>query len=122
MERKNCPPGISRAGVGPHRHNSDCVFSRPVLHSAGSPGPGRPPYGAAVNDQKASGDEPAVSSPDLTVAMALGSKAQLPFYIVGIGASAGGLQALEEFFDSVNPDSGMAYVVVQHLSPDHTSL
>ena len=75
-----------------------------------------------MNDQKASGDEPAVSSPDLTVAMALGSKAQLPFYIVGIGASAGGLQALEEFFDGVSPDSGMAYVVVQHLSPDHTSL
>jgi two-component system CheB/CheR fusion protein len=54
--------------------------------------------------------------------MALGSKSQLPFHVVGIGASAGGLQALEEFFDRVSPDSGMAYVVVQHLSPDHTSL
>jgi two-component system CheB/CheR fusion protein len=41
---------------------------------------------------------------------------------VGIGASAGGLQALEEFFENVPADSGMAYVVVQHLSPDHTSL
>jgi two-component system CheB/CheR fusion protein len=53
---------------------------------------------------------------------AQGNKSQLPFYIVGIGASAGGLQALEEFFESVPADSGMAYVVVQHLSPDHTSL
>ena len=50
------------------------------------------------------------------------SRAYLPFHIVGIGASAGGLQALEEFFDNVAIDSGMAYVVVQHLSPDHTSL
>ena len=75
-----------------------------------------------MNDQKTSGDEPAVSSPDLTLAMALGQKSQLPFHIVGIGASAGGLQALEEFFENVAVDSGMAYVVVQHLSPDHTSL
>jgi two-component system, chemotaxis family, CheB/CheR fusion protein len=75
-----------------------------------------------LNDIKISGNEPAVSSPDLSLAMALGSKSQLPFYIVGIGASAGGLQALEEFFENVAADSGMAYVVVQHLSPDHTSL
>ncbi|HET9934259.1 MAG TPA: chemotaxis protein CheB [Polyangiaceae bacterium] len=43
-------------------------------------------------------------------------------YIVGIGASAGGLEALERFFDSVPNASGMAYVVVQHLSPDFKSL
>ena len=49
-------------------------------------------------------------------------QAHLPFPVVGIGASAGGLQALQEFFEQVAPDSGMAYVVVQHLSPDHTSL
>jgi two-component system, chemotaxis family, CheB/CheR fusion protein len=44
------------------------------------------------------------------------------FYVVGIGASAGGLEALEQFFDHVPPDSGMAFVVVQHLSPDFKSL
>jgi two-component system, chemotaxis family, CheB/CheR fusion protein len=49
-------------------------------------------------------------------------KARLPFPVVGIGASAGGIQALEEFFTNVDADSGMAYVVVQHLSPDHTSM
>jgi two-component system, chemotaxis family, CheB/CheR fusion protein len=42
--------------------------------------------------------------------------------IVGIGASAGGLEALEEFFRSLPSNSGMAYVVVQHLSPDYKSL
>lgn len=44
-----------------------------------------------------------------------------PFYIVGIGASAGGLHALEQFFDNMPADSGMAFVVIQHLSPDFKS-
>ncbi|MDQ2103237.1 chemotaxis protein CheB [Azospirillum isscasi] len=42
--------------------------------------------------------------------------------IVGIGASAGGLEALQRFFDNVPGDSDLAYVVVQHLSPVHKSL
>ncbi len=42
--------------------------------------------------------------------------------IVGIGASAGGLNALEQFFSHVPMDSGMAFVVIQHLSPDFKSL
>lgn len=45
-----------------------------------------------------------------------------PFYIVGIGASAGGLEALEDFFSNTPEDSGMAYVVIQHLSPDFDSV
>ncbi|MEZ6073660.1 MAG: chemotaxis protein CheB [Pirellulales bacterium] len=44
------------------------------------------------------------------------------FYVVAIGASAGGLEALEKFFDNVPPDGGLAFVVVQHLSPDFRSL
>ncbi len=47
---------------------------------------------------------------------------QRPSYYVGIGASAGGLEALQVFFDHMRPDSGMAFVVVQHLSPDYKSL
>ncbi len=43
-------------------------------------------------------------------------------YVVGIGASAGGLEALERFFAAVPVDSGMVYVVIQHLSPDFKSL
>ncbi len=42
--------------------------------------------------------------------------------IVGLGASAGGLKALEQFFSAMPVDSGMAFVVVQHLSPDFKSL
>jgi two-component system CheB/CheR fusion protein len=45
-----------------------------------------------------------------------------PFYIVGIGASAGGLEAIEKFFQNMPIDSGIAFVVVQHLSPDFKSL
>jgi two-component system CheB/CheR fusion protein len=43
------------------------------------------------------------------------------FLVVGLGASAGGIPALSTFFRNVPPDSGMAYVVILHLSPDHDS-
>lgn len=44
-------------------------------------------------------------------------------HLVAIGASAGGLDALERFFASLPPEpGGAAYVVVQHLSPDHKSM
>lgn len=42
--------------------------------------------------------------------------------IVGLGASAGGLEAIQEFFDAVPDDTGAAFIVVQHLSPDFKSL
>ncbi|MDO5111832.1 MAG: CheR family methyltransferase [Clostridia bacterium] len=43
-------------------------------------------------------------------------------YIVGIGASAGGLEALQAFFAALPPDTGVPYIVIQHLSPDYKSL
>lgn len=49
------------------------------------------------------------------------SKAQ-DFFMVGIGASAGGIQALEEFFSSISDHPNAAFVVVQHLSPDFRSM
>jgi two-component system CheB/CheR fusion protein len=45
-----------------------------------------------------------------------------PLLVVGIGASAGGLEALERLFEATPPDTGLAFVVVQHLSPDFKSL
>ncbi len=44
------------------------------------------------------------------------------FPIVGIGASAGGLEALELFFENTPIDSGMAFVVIQHLDPNHAGI
>ena len=42
--------------------------------------------------------------------------------IVGIGASAGGLEAMEAFLQNVPPSSGMAFVIVQHLDPTHKGI
>jgi two-component system CheB/CheR fusion protein len=41
--------------------------------------------------------------------------------IVALGASAGGLEALEKFFSHMPADAGMAFIIVQHLAPDHAS-
>ena len=43
------------------------------------------------------------------------------FFVVGIGASAGGIGALQTFFDHVPDDSKMAFVVIQHLDPEYES-
>ena len=50
------------------------------------------------------------------------AKSSPPSFVVGLGASAGGLEALENFFAAMPPDSGMAFVVIQHLSPTHKSM
>lgn len=44
-----------------------------------------------------------------------------PSAVVGIGASAGGIAPLQQFFEEMKPDSGLAFVVVMHLSPDFES-
>lgn len=44
------------------------------------------------------------------------------FTVVGIGASAGGLEALELFFSQMPADSGMAFVIIQHLDPTHKGM
>ena len=44
-----------------------------------------------------------------------------PFPIVGIGASAGGVKAFIAFLEHLNPNLGMAYVLIMHLSPNHKS-
>src|SRR5262245_61837661 len=59
---------------------------------------------------------------DAVVIESLSTIAAPPTFIVGIGASAGGLEALEVLFRHVPCESGMAYVVVQHLSPDFKSM
>jgi two-component system CheB/CheR fusion protein len=47
-----------------------------------------------------------------------------PFPVIGVGASAGGLAAFEAFFSAMPLDvePGMAFVLVQHLAPDHKSI
>ncbi len=66
---------------------------------------------AAVRDETPAASETveAVSSPK-------------NFFVVGIGASAGGLEALEQLFGQMVPESGLAFVIIQHLSPDYKSM
>lgn len=44
------------------------------------------------------------------------------FYVVGIGASAGGLEAVQHYFNNIDSDCGISFIVIQHLSPDFKSL
>jgi two-component system CheB/CheR fusion protein len=50
------------------------------------------------------------------------TKRKKSFPVVGMGASAGGLEALQRFFATMPSDSGMAFLVVQHLDPTHESM
>ncbi len=54
--------------------------------------------------------------------MSIENNPKKPFYIAGIGGSAGSLEALEEFFRNMPADSGMAFVLVSHLDPTHKAL
>jgi len=49
------------------------------------------------------------------------SHRRVSFPVVGLGASAGGLRALTAFLEALPPQPGMAFVLVQHLAPDHVS-
>ena len=46
----------------------------------------------------------------------------VPFPVAGIGASAGGLEALKIFLENLSSSTGMAFVIIQHLSPSHQSI
>jgi len=67
-----------------------------------------PPKRRAVAKPAATRRRQAISSPD--------------FAVVGLGASAGGLDALRRLFDALPADSGMAFIVIQHLDPTHASM
>src|SRR6187397_1825984 len=52
---------------------------------------------------------------------ATAAPAHADFTVVGIGASAGGLKGLLQFFELMPPESGMSFVIILHLSPKHES-
>ncbi|MGD1915429.1 MAG: chemotaxis protein CheB [Phycisphaerales bacterium] len=77
--------------------------------------PRTPPHAPTPGNRGVSGtSEHALASPSQSLG-------RVPC-VVGIGASAGGLAPLEDFFASLPERSGVAFVVVQHLSPDFKSL
>ena len=65
-------------------------------------------------------DAAATSADDLSVPPGDGASPAPP--VVGLGGSAGAIQALREFFAAMPPRPGMAFVVVLHLSPEHESV
>ena len=67
-------------------------------------------------------DDEASSTSETTGSVEAAPQPRSDFHIVGIGASAGGLDSLERLFSSFPTDTGMAFVVLQHLSPDFKSL
>lgn len=62
------------------------------------------------------------SEPSSSENEALLPPSEMPSHIVGVGASAGGLEALVQFFSVMPVNTGYAFVVVQHLSPDFKSV
>lgn len=69
----------------------------------------------SIADQKSLND-------DLILRRRISSPSPNNLIVVGIGASAGGLEALQLFFNSMSSVSDISFVVVQHLSPDYKSL
>ncbi len=59
--------------------------------------------------------------PDAQSIESIAESKPLPFPIVGVGASAGGIEALQRLFKFLPPTRGIAYIVVVHLAPDHPS-
>jgi two-component system, chemotaxis family, CheB/CheR fusion protein len=58
---------------------------------------------------------------DAEPAASTAASSRIPLTIVGIGASAGGVEAMTKLVQHLAPDSGLAYVLVQHLAPRHES-
>jgi two-component system, chemotaxis family, CheB/CheR fusion protein len=73
---------------------------------------------SVIESNGSSPDASSAYSPDSSPQEAVTSE----FHIVGIGASAGGLESLERLFAHLPVDTGMSFVILQHLSPDFRSL
>lgn len=67
-----------------------------------------------MDDNDSSPEQALPVAPDYT-------PSNLSFFVVGIGASAGGIEALKRFFDAMPAENGMAFVIVLHLLPEHES-
>lgn len=62
------------------------------------------------------------SRASLAARVPLVGRKRAAFPVVGIGASAGGLEAMTQLLEHLPPDTGMAFVLIQHLDPEHDSM
>src|SRR5437867_4152562 len=87
-----------------------------------APGPGSEPQSSAsAGRTKKPGVKPPPGGQTGTNPKAGPGRAAVRFPIVGIGASAGGLEACTHLLQHLPPDTGMGFVLVQHLDPKHAS-
>lgn len=77
---------------------------------------------AAAEQEQQSASQPAAEPAQQSDTPALPTKENRGAIVVGVGASAGGLEVLQQFFSAMPRVSGCSFVVVQHLSPDHKSM
>jgi len=70
-------------------------------------------------DQEGAPTAPAVD--EATAPIGFENRAVLQFPVIGMGASAGGIEAVSRFFQNMPHDSGMAFVLIQHLPPERES-
>ena len=82
----------------------------------------RPSAGTGRKQTAAVPQDPVAAMPALTRVKPSTTGTVRAFYVVGIGTSAGGLEALREFFGNTPADSGLAYLVISHLPPDHKNI
>src|ERR1700741_5415015 len=75
----------------------------------------RKPRGRGTTRRQTESDQQTIPSREGTF------ETSLEFPVVGIGASAGGLDAFTQFLEGVEADTGMAFVLIQHLAPNHPS-
>lgn len=73
-------------------------------------------------DSKLNKEPEASSTPTHKESASIEKEEKNPFSIVGMGGSAGSLEAFEEFFRNMPADSGLAYVLVSHLDPTHKGI
>src|SRR6516164_9796047 len=88
----------------PNSRNSNPDGKTPVVSASARSGPGNLPKAVRAGGSK----RPA--------------NADRPLSVVGVGASAGGLEAFEQLLRALPSDTGMAFCLVQHLAPKHESI
>jgi len=81
-----------------------------------------PLQSSAIGTDTSIADTRPISSKRNTSTVKADKASRHPFPVVAIGASAGGLEAITQLLKNLAPDTGMAFIYVQHLSPDHKSL
>lgn len=112
-DHENSPSSLEAEQLSGHEDNPAFLDAEQISNSSD----------VAAHDSEHDNDQDADLSTGLQVRPSdMNDTPSTPEFVVAIGASAGGLDALERLFTHLPSNSGAAYVVIQHLSPDHKSI